>query len=272
MRILSDLHLEVAPMEFPAPQPNDADTILVLAGDIAKASKPSDWKDFIIQAQNQFAHVIWIMGNHEHWDGSINRSIPKIKRELVITQAMLDQGLAPHIVENEVVSIGNTDFICATLWTDFANFNPMAMWDAQRQMRDYVRIREGRGPGQLAYQNRLTPNYTYACHTTSRKFIERSIVESKEAGQKVVVVTHHGPSYQSIDDQFRGDTLNCAYVSPLDGMIEELEPDYWIHGHVHCTHDYNIGKTNVLCNPRGYGPPYNEINPEFDPLWTIDLS
>jgi Icc-related predicted phosphoesterase len=273
MRILSDLHLEVAPMDFPVAQPEDADTVLVLAGDIAKASTASHWKDFIIQASDQFKHVIWIMGNHEHWDGSINRSIAKIKRELVITQAMEDVGAVNiSVVENEVVSIENTDFVCATLWTDFANHNPMAMWDAQREMRDYIRIREGRGPGQLAYQNKLTPAYTYACHQISRKFIERAVPESKEAGQKVVVVTHHGPSYQSIDPGFRGDRMNFAYVSPLDMMVEELGPDYWIHGHVHCTHDYNIGVTNVLCNPRGYGPPYNELNPEFDPLWTIDLS
>ena len=267
MRFMSDLHFEFGSMELPPVQHEDANTVLVLAGDVAIAGTKTQYADFIDAAMEQFKHVIWIMGNHEHYGGSINRSIAKIKRNLCITQAM-----NISVVENEVVSIEDTDFICATLWTDFANHNPLLMMQVSMPggMNDYRRIRMGRGPGQLAYQYKLSPEYVYQCHDVSRKFIERSIVDSKEAGRKVVVVTHHAPSHQSIHERYRGDPMNSAYASPLDRMVEVLEPDYWIHGHLHDTNDYNIGHCNVLSNPRGYAPDY--LNPEFDPLWTIDLS
>ena len=256
-------------MEFPEKQPKDADTVLVLAGDVAVAETKTQYVDFILRAQAQFQHVILIMGNHEHYGGSVNRSIAKIKRNLMITQAMEDSGcLNVSIVENEVVRIDDVDFFCATLWTDYANRNPLAMMQAQQQMNDYRRIRWGRGPGQIAYQNRLTPDYAYTMHEVSRKFIENSLARS-DARVKVVV-THHAPSYQSIHERYQGDPLNACYASPLEEIMLDHEPDYWIHGHLHDTNDYNIGKTNVLSIPRGYAQ--HELNLEFDPLWTIDLS
>lgn len=256
-------------MSLPEKQPTDADTVLVLAGDIAVAGTKSQYVDFTLEAQKQFKHVIWVMGNHEHYGGSINRSIAKIRRNLGITQAMVDcEAVNISIVENEVVRIEDVDFVCATLWTDYANHNPLAMMQAQQQMNDYQRIRWGRGPGQLAYQNKLTPDYAYQLHTVSRKFIERSLAES-DARVKIVV-THHAPSHQSIHERYRGDPLNACYASPLEEIMLDYEPDYWVHGHLHDTNDYNIGHTNVISNPRGYVE--HELNPEFDPLWTIDLS
>ena len=266
---MSDLHLEFGEMVFPEEQDTDADTVLVLAGDVAVAGTKTQYVDFILQSQKQFKHVIWIMGNHEHYGGSISRSIAKIKRNLVITRAMEDF-INISIVEDEVVSIDDVDFVCSTLWTDYSNQNPMVMMSAQMQMNDFKKIRMGKGKGQDAYSHKLTPTYLYNTHINSRKFIENSIAVAKENDRKVVVVTHHGPSYQSLAPEFHGDDLNGAYVSPLDMMIEDLEPDYWIHGHLHNTNDYNIGKTNILCNPRGYA--LHELNLQFDPLWTIDLS
>ena len=96
-----------------------------------------------------------------------------------------------------------------------------------------------------------------------------SIANAKQAGRQTVVVTHHSPSFQSIPEHYRGNDLNVAYASPLDAMIEAMKPDYWIHGHIHDTQDYNIGHTNILANPRGYAP--DELNPEFDLTWTIEL-
>lgn len=29
-------------------------------------------------------------------------------------------------------------------------------------------------------------------------------------------------------------------------------PDLWLHGHVHDSFDYNVGRTRVIANPAGY--------------------
>ena len=269
MRFVSDLHLEFSKGKCEIPVLDiDSSAVLVLAGDIGIASKPSTYKDFLLGLIPRFKHIIYVQGNHEHYYGSILRSIPKITRNVGEHDNL-------SVVEDEVIVLDNVAFICATLWTDFANNNPIAMMTAQLRMNDYKRIRtsgvrfDPKSP-RTAYERKLLPMDTYAIHVKSLAFVTDSIAKAKELGQKVVVVTHHGPSHQSISNNYRGDDLNCSYVSPLDDMILTLEPDYWIHGHLHDTCDYNIGHTNILSNPRGYVTC--EYNLQFDPTWTIDLS
>lgn len=259
MRFFSDLHLEFGEWVPPALD-TDKETVLVLAGDIAIASKSSTYQKFIETVTQQFRHVIYIMGNHEHYHGSVQRSIAKIKRTVGEISNL-------SIVENEVVTIDNVSFACCTLWTDFMGGNPLAMVQAQSRMNDYRQIRTEQNGD--PYGRKLTPSDTLAWHNSSIVFLVDAIEEAKRFGRKVVVVTHHAPSHESIPERFRGDPLNYAYVSSLESMIEHMKPDMWIHGHLHDTQDYHIGKTNVLANPRGYHG--HEVNPEFDPVWTIEL-
>ena len=35
-------------------------------------------------------------------------------------------------------------------------------------------------------------------------------------------------------------------------IIKNSEIDIWIHGHIHTSSDYQIGKTRIICNPKGY--------------------
>ena len=55
--------------------------------------------------------------------------------------------------------------------------------------------------------------------------------------------------------------LRCRFLD-LDALIEDCGPTLWIHGHVHDSFEYTIGRTTVTCNPRGY-LGYGE-NPRFD--------
>ena len=47
----------------------------------------------------------------------------------------------------------------------------------------------------------------------------------------------------------------------------EHQPRLWIHGHTHESFDYQIGKTRVVCNPRGYASI--EENHCFRPDYTV---
>jgi Icc-related predicted phosphoesterase len=38
----------------------------------------------------------------------------------------------------------------------------------------------------------------------------------------------------------------------MDDFILEHQPRLWINCHTHESFDYEIGKTRVVCNPRGY--------------------
>jgi Icc-related predicted phosphoesterase len=82
-------------------------------------------------------------------------------------------------------------------------------------------------------------------------------------------VTHFLPAPPSISEKYHNDPLNPYFCSDLTSLIEEVQPDLWIHGHTHESCDYSIGKTRVICNPRGYVP--HEPNPNFRPNLLVDL-
>jgi hypothetical protein len=72
------------------------------------------------------------------------------------------------------------------------------------------------------------------------------------AGKKVVVITHNLPSIRSIPERYRTDLVSAAFASNLDDLVERSGALLWLHGHTHTACDYMIGRTRVLCNPRGY--------------------
>jgi hypothetical protein len=54
------------------------------------------------------------------------------------------------------------------------------------------------------------------------------------------------------------DVVKAAGVRP---------PELFVHGHTHCSFDYRVGQTRVLCNPHGYG----DENPDFNPSLIVEV-
>lgn len=265
IRLLSDLHIEFGYPDIPEMKGEDQQ-VLVLAGDISIASKPHTFKTFLHEMSERFRDIIYIMGNHEHYRGSVRRSLDKIKRTINATGEIHNV----HVVNNEVVHIDDVSFVCSTLWASYDNGNPMTLWNANQRMNDHVLIRTG--PKSDPYKVKFTANDAYAEHSIAKNFIFPTIKEEKEDGQKVCVVTHHAPSWESIHEMYRsGDSakVNGAYASTLEDDILDAAPDLWVHGHVHNSFAYEIGDTVVVCNPRGYTPHY--LNPDFDPKLILTL-
>jgi calcineurin-like phosphoesterase family protein len=140
------------------------------------------------------------------------------------------------------------------------NMNQIQMWDARQRMSDYKYIRTG--PKHEPWRRKLTPNDTVSFHLSERDFMFDEITRLKGEGHKVVAVSHHLPSYQSIHRGWSGSNLNGAYASELFEYIADSKPDLWIHGHTHDSCDYMIEDTRVICNPRGYEP--DDLNPDFN--------
>lgn len=80
---------------------------------------------------------------------------------------------------------------------------------------------------------------------------EKSFLLGSEAD---IIVSHHCPTYRSVHPRFAGDALNCCFANDLEADILALRepPKLWIHGHTHEPMDYWVGKTHVICHPRGY--------------------
>lgn len=257
--ILSDLHLEFGYFFIPEME-NEKETVVILAGDIGLVKKDYTYRDFINNTCDRFKNVIWIMGNHEFYGANFTTALTKV------WNATLDHENL-YIVDKETVTIEDVAFVCATLWTDFDNNNIMTMESAGLWMNDYKKIRNG--PISEPWRSKLKPLDTLSDHMRAKEYIFPEIVKQKEAGKKVVVVTHHLPSFQSISEEFRTDPLNGAYASELFEDIMETRPNVWIHGHSHASMDYYIGETRILNNPRGYKG--HEMNKNFDDTFTIEL-
>lgn len=254
IRILSDLHIEFSADYRPQVFEDDGDTVLVLAGDICEIHRRAIILPFMNEMAERFKHVVHVMGNHEYYNGHIPDSLKKL-RELTSHLPNLS------ILDEEVVTIDGVNFIGTTLWTDMDRNDPLTLFFAGQQMRDYKKIRVG------GYR-KMRPIETVGMHAKSVMFLKR--VLSDLHGQRNVVVTHHGPSHLSIHEKYRNDDLNGAYVSDLSELIFEHSPDLWLHGHVHSSLDYMLYDTRVICNPRGY-PNATPENPEFAENKLIEL-
>ncbi len=244
--VLSDLHLEFEPLEI---KPSDVD-VIILAGDIHLKDKGIQWalENF------KYVPVIYVLGNHEFYGETYPKLINKLKNETDGTQI--------HILENEHVTIDGVNFLGCTLWTDFKLFGDsrLAGYECQQVMTDYKKIR-------------VAPKYSkirsidiFSIHRKSRHWLANKLSELE--GDANVVVTHHAPSIHSVPDHYKQNVISAAYASDLEDLIIRYSPKLWVHGHLHNSSNYRIGKTQVICNPRGYS---DERNPNFDVGLTLNI-
>lgn len=251
--LVSDLHLEFGYQGLPGGE------VLILAGDIAEARSIqkhhhatkiiSNNPDPAFRCSEFFAHeckkyekVFYVMGNHEHYHG-------KFQDTYNILKYMMPENVT--LLENEAVEYNGVLFLGATLWTDLNRCNPMTSYHLKDGMNDY-RVITHRNDGAYPSYNKLRPEYTCGVHEKTLQYFQ--IVLSENRDKPVVVITHHAPSFESVDDKYRHDYhMNGGYASDLSEFVLNNENiKYWVHGHMHNPVDYMIGSTRVLSNPRGY--------------------
>lgn len=287
LAIASDIHLEFGGITFYNIEGAD---VLILAGDICVAQhftdgKPTyrqimakEYREFFSHVCKEFEHVVYILGNHEHYSGDVAKSYRILKEHL-------DYGNL-HILEKETWTHMGHTFVGGTLWTDMDQSDSLALSYCKDAMNDFIEVKNSNrmvvrrvplymenllhtpdgknGPKYIKDEKgNLVPN--------GEKFIEEparwSPLDSVEDHNKMldyinivtrdpgsyIVVGHHCPSELSVAECYKGNLLNAAFRSKLDDFIA-VRPQIklWIHGHTHHNFDYEIGSTRVVCNPRGY--------------------
>ena len=203
LRVLSDIHLEFGDYQVEH-LPDDKDTILVLAGDITVASSRVSMKvfgPFLQICVEQFAHVIMVMGNHEHYHGDIATSRGKL--EEVLKHFSLEDNV--FILANETKIIDDVAFIGATLWTDCGgvdNLKSVHLWHGMTDSK-IVKIN---GKPFSVYASRDLYNY-------SKAYILHQVEQLKQLNYKTVVVVHHLPSDKSTHEMYKGQDFNMFFKS-----------------------------------------------------------
>jgi predicted phosphodiesterase len=248
IRVMSDLHIEFFGFE---PTKVAAD-VVVLAGDILTEHYGLQWVRRVFPE----TPIVYVMGNHEYYDAHYERVLERARKEAAT--------LGVNLLENDEAVIDGVRFLGATLWTDFMIEEPrlpqsLAYRYAKESMNDFSIVRYRGGM--------LSPQATREIHRDSRNWMTKRLAEPFDG--KTVVVTHHLPHEGSINSQFHLNPLNPAFASDLSEIVRP-PVSLWIHGHTHCSCDYEpVEGTRVLCNPRGYGP--SDLNDEFKPNWVIEV-
>lgn len=230
----------------------DKDTVLLLPGDIHETKRKNQYRDMIEDVCSRFKTVVLLPGNHEYYGSNILKThqyLAELSQEFDNFWPFLNDGSDPMVLLSE----GQYYLIVgATLWTNFDSGNPLTKFDAKAKMNDYKHIRHG--PASVPWQRKLTPDDVEFFHHRQLKYIQEQIELHRQrySNIKVVVMSHHAPSFGSVSKQYSNDSMNGCYCSNLDYIISGLAPDVWVHGHVHTSHDYMIDSTRILCNPRGY--------------------
>jgi predicted phosphohydrolase len=188
-----------------------------------------------------------IAGNHEHYRMAFEKTHARMRKELPDNF---------RIMENDCFELDNVLFVGATLWTDMNRGDPLTVHAVKHGMNDFEVIKKIRTPTEYV---RFTPHDAINEHVRSLQYFKIILDNPHNIDKTVVMITHHAPTGQSVDNRYRDQFLmNGGYHSRLDDFIlDNPRIKYWIHGHVHSVMDYMVGDyTRVLCNPRGYQSSY----------------
>lgn len=272
IQLLSDLHLETHPHFVPEFAPG-AD-VLILAGDIGSYQEGSmlvtqDDHDFGLARFSPRADlaawpvpVFFVPGNHEY-DGmpfeEAHTRLQETCERLQITW-----------LHRRVKVMNAVRLIGCTLWSDFEALVPQ-----QGPLTQQLKAREK--------AERAADFYLRKTGTTldGKPFLSDAVRAQAQADQAwltqalsepfegvTVVVTHFAPSLKSADPRYGLTPGTAGFCNALDHLLPKA--NLWLHGHLHCAHDYVHAGCRVVANPLGYARKNEQLAFKARKIWRVD--
>jgi len=229
--------------------PNLGDSnVMFLAGDIGVPCEKTYESTISFYSQN-YEHVVVVMGNHEYYKQHFDHT-KKIARQVCCKYANV------RLLDNEWTELCGYSVFGGTLWTSIPSTHEH---EIKSLMNDYTNIRYKK----FAF----TPLHCTTLHLECVKALRDGLKDRK----KVIVVTHHPPSFKCLCDPIHSSVIDPnvsnpnvsnpsvsnpsvidhAYASDLEYLVEP-RIEYWIHGHLHQSKKVVINGTTIISNPRGY--------------------
>jgi len=265
IQLLSDLHLETHPNFIPQVAPL-AD-VLILAGDIGSYQEGSmlfnrQDEDFGLSRFSPRKDlgawpvpVYFVPGNHEYDGMPFEVAHEKLKATC--------ERLEINFLHQRVEVFRGVRLVGCTLWSDFEALVP-----ANGALTQQHKAREK--------AERAADFYLRKTGTTfqGKPFLSGAVRDQAEADQAwltqalaepfegpTMVITHFAPSLLSADPRYGLTPGTAGFCNSLDHLLPYAT--HWLHGHLHCAHDYVSQGCRVIANPLGYAKK-NEQQ-AFDP-------
>jgi predicted phosphodiesterase len=245
--LLSDLHLDMhrdGGAEFMSQLVIPDCDITVIAGDFSE-SRHWRYKQNIQEICAKSNHVVYVLGNHEAYGASLIETdclahkLPDSIPNLTVASR------AKVLTSQDIPSLGRLSMLAGTLW--FQDNYDQA--DYKKLLNDFNYIED------------LEPEI----YRRNQRF---DVLLHGIKDEPCIVVSHHLPSYQSVNPKYFNSSINRFFVGfDNDESIEDSQIKCWLHGHSHEPVDYKIGNTRIVSNPVGYP---NEISYNWEPK-VIDI-
>ena len=249
---MSDLHLESHPGYHPRPAPG-AD-LLVLAGDIGSYQRGSSLADADFGlARFSPRHgwpqpVLYVPGNHEYDNLDFDETHARLRATC--------ERLGITWLEREQVVLDGVRFVGTTLWADFDAL-PMAPGQPQPSLQQLLKARHKAFRAANFYLHKAAAmrhgelllaegwrEQALACQAWLREALAQPF------DGPTVVVTHFAPSLRSADPRYGVTPGTAGFCNSLQPLLAQAQ--LWVHGHLHCQHDYVEQGCRVMANTLGY--------------------
>lgn len=253
IQYFSDLHLEFSSnIEYVQSLPLEViGDILILAGDCFYLKNTALTRNKLLKwASENFKQVLVVPGNHEFYGHS------DIKSRGSSWEWKIRKNVAYYY--NKVITIGDTDFILSTMWSNIDPKQKEFIWYYMNDFR------------QIMYNGRsLTPDDYDKEHAMCLEFIKNAVKKSQ--AKHKVVVTHHVPSRFCVDPDYKDSNLASAFTVDLTDFIIDSDIDCWIYGHSHTNINVKIGRTRIVSNQLGYVSKGEHLGRGFDFCRMIEI-
>lgn len=230
-QIASDLHIEYKNNSVPNPLNfiNPVADVLILAGDIGSLYKKEQLTSFLKQLCIHFKIVLYVPGNHEYY------TFPEIRVEkmnvLVDRLYEIEAEIENLYVLNKTsVRIGDVCISGCTLWS-----NP-----------------EINIPKYIVRINGMTTNIYKEKFESELRYINKMIKYCQKNKIKLLVVTHHCPTYDVLVGTKKRQKILSLYANHLDHLLYSEKVNTWVCGHIHKNFDYvTENGTHLISNQKG---------------------
>lgn len=261
-QVLSDLHVDISGVDTIPCSPSA--NVAIVPGDVGSWAHDGV-RSFLDRCSSAWELVIFVPGNHEFYGGDFD-AVDAAMREWCTNHR---SGRIKYL-NCDVFHFRGVVFVGCTLWSkifgavDVADSRAITVGGRPWSRGENNTMHSAQAGWLKGQVEDLTAQRRWDQRAARAKRILGAISESlgdsaadmiSEAGcpladAKIIVVTHHLPSYHLINNKFQGSAVNSHFASNCDDLIPMA--DYWIFGHSHMRCLKWIQGVQCISNPFGY--------------------
>lgn len=202
----------------------------------------------VLKMYSEVYKVVFVVpGNVEYH----HQMVGEVKKNILNVVNRFDNVI---LLDNSHVDLpGGIRIIGTTLWS---HIPPGNIRDIVRTYPDFKIVRVGIYPhgspvrngkvcGRPIHKRMFTVEDINSLHRACVGYLQREILSAEKLGLRVVVLSHHAPSFRSINPAYKRSRLNCAYATDMSGVLR-ANVIAWGHGHTHYRADYWLQRTRVV--------------------------